>query len=103
MNTDPDNEVTEHEKAEDHGTSHNVRKQGVGGAVGTAVGTVTGAAAGAAIGGIAGPAGMAVGAIVGAGVGAIGGKAAGDPLNPVIEKPGDAGDKPPDPVDGAEE
>jgi phage tail tape-measure protein len=78
--------VRKHPSAEEHGTSQMVKSQGLGGAVGTAVGTVTGAAAGAAVGGFGGPAGMAVGAIVGAGIGALGGKAAGDPLTPVIEQ-----------------
>ena len=81
-----DQAPTEHPRAEDHGTSHLVRKEGVGGAVGTAVGTATGAAAGAVAGGFAGPAGMAIGALVGAAAGAIGGKAVGDPLNPELEK-----------------
>ncbi|QJE99128.1 hypothetical protein [Luteolibacter luteus] len=76
----------EHPEAKDHGTSHVVRKEGLGGAVGTSVGTVTGAAAGAAVGAFAGPAGMAVGALVGAGLGAVGGKLAGDPVNDELEK-----------------
>lgn len=76
----------EHPEAKDHGTSHVVRKEGLGGAVGTSVGTVTGAAAGAAVGAFAGPAGMAVGALVGAGIGAVGGKLAGDPINSELEK-----------------
>lgn len=79
----------EHPEAKDHGTSHVVRKEGLGGAVGTSVGGVTGAATGAAIGSIGGPAGMAVGALVGAGLGALGGKIAGDPLNSEIEKSDD--------------
>jgi phage tail tape-measure protein len=83
-------EPTEHPRAEDHGTSHLVRKEGVGGAVGTAVGAATGAAAGAVAGGFAGPAGMAIGALVGAAAGAAGGKAAGDPFNPELEKGEDA-------------
>ena len=83
-----DQETTprEHPRAADHGTSHLVRKEGVGGAVGTAVGATTGAAAGAVVGGFAGPAGMAIGALIGAAAGAVGGKAAGDPLNPELEK-----------------
>ncbi len=84
-------EPSEHPRAEDHGTSQLVRKEGVGGAVGTAVGSVTGAAAGAVIGGFAGPAGMAIGALAGAAVGAVGGKAVGDPLNPELEKGGGEG------------
>jgi len=76
----------EHPDAKDHGTSHVVRKEGLGGAVGTSVGGVTGAAAGAAIGALGGPAGMAVGALVGAGLGAMGGKLAGDPANSELEK-----------------
>ena len=85
-------EPTEHPRAEDHGTSHLVRKEGVGGAVGTAVGTATGAAAGAVAGGFAGPAGMAIGALVGAAAGAVGGKAMGDPFNPELEKGEKAGE-----------
>jgi hypothetical protein len=76
----------EHPKAKDHGPSHVVRKEGLGGAVGTSVGGVTGAAAGAAVGAMGGPAGMAVGALVGAGLGALGGKLAGDPINSELEK-----------------
>ena len=89
MNKEEDQytEKTEHPRAQDHGTSHVVRKQGMGGAVGTAVGTATGAAAGAAVGGFAGPAGMAIGALVGAGLGAVGGKAVGDPVNTSLEAP----------------
>lgn len=91
-------ERSEHPAAEEHGTSHVVRKQGLGGAIGTSVGTVTGAAAGAAVGGFAGPAGMAVGALVGAGLGAIGGKAIGDPINSELEQPVTE-DKPVEPAD----
>jgi hypothetical protein len=76
----------EHPNAKDHGTSHVVRKEGLGGAVGTSVGGVTGAAAGAAVGALAGPGGMAIGALVGAGLGAVGGKLAGDPVNSELEK-----------------
>ena len=76
----------EHPSAKDHGTSHVVRKEGLGGAVGTSVGGIAGAAAGAAVGALGGPAGMAVGALVGAGLGALSGKAAGDPLNTELEK-----------------
>ena len=80
----------EHPKAKDHGTSHVVRKEGLGGAVGTSVGGVTGAATGAAVGGVlAGPAGMAVGALLGGGLGALGGKMAGDAVNPELEKQSD--------------
>ena len=84
---DTTEERTEHPAAEEHGTSHVVRKQGLGGAIGTSVGTVTGAAAGAALGGFAGPAGMAAGALIGAGLGAVGGKAIGDPVNSELEQP----------------
>jgi hypothetical protein len=85
---------SEHPEPEEHGTSHLVKKQGVGGAVGTAVGTATGAAAGAVAGGFAGPAGMAIGALVGAGLGAAGGKAVGDPINPTLEEGVETEDKP---------
>jgi phage tail tape-measure protein len=96
MTEDP-NTPDEHPEPEEHGTSHLVKKQGVGGAVGTAVGTATGAAAGAVVGGFAGPAGMAIGALVGAGLGAAGGKAAGDPVNLTLEEGAGTEDKPPEP------
>ncbi|WP_367871777.1 glycine zipper domain-containing protein [Luteolibacter sp. Populi] len=96
-NSDYDPAINDHSgdlPTKEHGTSHLVRKEGVGGAVGTAVGTATGAAAGAALGSIGGPGGMAVGALVGAAVGALGGKAVGDSAKPDLEQEQAPGERP---------
>ena len=94
---DPDparDEDPDDRPAEEHGTSHLVRKESVGGAVGAAVGSVTGAAAGAALGAIGGPAGVAGGAVVGAVAGGLGGKAAGEGAKPDLEVEKAPGEQP---------